>query len=172
MWTRFLSVSAAVTLLGSEPILAGAEGPHPRLRFPKTDVRFLVDRAIDGAKQRLADPQCQQVFTDFQDQNGSSLLANLIASGKGPAEYLDEMWFIDASDAPPCRRGNLLVAYTSPGHRVVYVCGSVFVHPVFRLDQRIAELLIIHELLHSLGLGENPPKSDQITKQVARRCNR
>ena len=98
--------------------------------------------------------------------------ANLIASGKSAAEYLDEMWFIDASDAPPCRRGNQLVAYTSPGHRVIFVCGSIFVHPVFRLDQRIAELLIIHELLHSLGLGENPPKSDQITKQVGRRCNR
>jgi hypothetical protein len=82
------------------------------------------------------------------------------------------MWFIDASLNRPCQRGDLFVAYTSPGHRVVYVCGSRFVHPIFRLDQRLAELLIIHELLHSLGLGENPPTSSQITKQVAKRCNR
>jgi hypothetical protein len=30
--------------------------------------------------------------------------------------------------------------------------------------------MIIHEILHSLGLGENPPSSDEITKQVAARC--
>jgi len=173
MRVRFPVVLAAVTtLLGSGTILAKAEGPHPRLRFPTTHVRVLVDRAIDGAKRQLADPECQRVFTDFQDRNGNSLLANLLASGKTPQEYLDEMWFIDASDARPCQRGELLVAYTSPGHRVVYVCGSRFVHPIYRLNQRLAELLIIHEMLHSLGLGENPPTTHQITKQVVRRCNR
>jgi hypothetical protein len=173
MWARFPVVVAAVTtLLGSGPILAQAEGRHPRLRFPAIEMRFMVDRAIDGAKQRLADPDCQQVFADFQDVSGNSLLANLSATGQSPAEYLDGIWFIDASTALPCQKGGLLVAYTSPGHRVVYVCGSRFVHPIFRLDQRLAELLIIHELLHSLGLGENPPTSSQITKQVAKRCNR
>ena len=173
MSARFPVVVAAVTtLLGSGPILAEAEGPHARLRFPTNDARFLVARAIDGAKARLADPECQLVFADFQDASGNSLLANLNATGQSAQEYLDGMWFIDASTAGPCKRGDLLVAYTSPGHRVVYVCGSRFVHPIFRLDQRLAELLIIHELLHSLGLGENPPTNGQITKQVARRCNR
>jgi hypothetical protein len=173
MWARFAVVVAAVTaLLGSGPILLQAEGSHPRLRFFAINVQFMVNRAIDGAKQRLEDPECQRVFTDFQDANGNSLLANLSATGQSAAEYLDGMWFIDASMARPCQRGDLLVAYTTPGHRVVYVCGSKFVHPIFRLDQRVAELVIIHELLHSLGLGENPPTSGQITKQVARRCKR
>jgi hypothetical protein len=131
-----------------------------------------VERAIAGGRERLADPQCQQVLADSQDQNANSLLANLTATGKSPAEYLDDLWwFIDATDARPCQPGDLLVACTSPGHWVVYVCGSRFVHPIFRLDRRIAELLISHELLRSLGLSENPPTSDQITKQVARRCN-
>jgi hypothetical protein len=172
MWARFPVVVAVTTLLGSGPILAEAEGPHPRLRFPTSDVRFMVDRAIDGAKARLANPECQLVFADFQDASGNSLLANLNATGQSVEEYLDRMWFIDASMAGPCQRGDLLVAYTSPGHRVVYVCGSKFVHPLFRLEQRLAELLIIHELLHSLGLGENPPTSREITRQVARRCKR
>ncbi len=87
------------------------------------------------------------------------------------AEYLHEMWFLDASDATPCRRDEALVAYTSPGLRVIYVCGARFVS-LFRLTDRLAELLIIHEFLHSLGLGENPPTSDQITRQVVRRCGR
>ena len=30
--------------------------------------------------------------------------------------------------------------------------------------------MIIHEILHSLGLSENPPSSDEITKQVLMRC--
>ena len=116
MWARFPVVVAAVTaLLGSGPILAEPEGFHPRLRFPTNEVRFLVNRAIAGAKQRLADPDCQQVFTDFQDASGNSLLANLSATGLSPGEYLDRMWFIDASLARPCQRGDPLVAYTSPG---------------------------------------------------------
>jgi hypothetical protein len=132
----------------------------------------VVERAIDGAKRRLADPECQQVLTDFHDLAGNTLLANLIAKKRGPAEYLDELWFVDASDAGPCRQDQALVAYTSPGSRVIYVCGWRFVHPLFRLKDGLAEVLIIHEFLHSLGLGENPPSSHQITKQVARRCDR
>jgi hypothetical protein len=33
-----------------------------------------------------------------------------------------------------------------------------------------AELLVIHELLHTLGLGENPPSSVDITRVVTSRC--
>jgi hypothetical protein len=32
------------------------------------------------------------------------------------------------------------------------------------------EILLIHEFLHTLGLGENPPTSDAITQRVAVRC--
>ncbi len=30
--------------------------------------------------------------------------------------------------------------------------------------------MIIHESLHSLGLGENPPRSQDITSRVTERC--
>jgi hypothetical protein len=166
---RFSVVLAAITtLLGPISILADGKRPRPRLRFPTAHVRYVVERAIDGAKQRLTRPECQHVFTDFQDRNGNSLLSNLIATGKSPGDYLDQMWFVDATDAQQCQRGDMVLAYTSPGNRVVYVCGSRFIRP----EQGHAELVIIHELLHSLGLGENPPTSAQITTQVMRRCNR
>jgi len=32
------------------------------------------------------------------------------------------------------------------------------------------ELLLIHEILHTLGLGENPPSTDAIIRQVTIRC--
>jgi hypothetical protein len=173
MWARLVVLATAVVMpAGSETILAQVDGTHLRLKFPAGHTRYLMIQAIEGARGRLADPECQQVFTDFQDRSGNSLLANLIATGKSPADYLRDVWFIDASDAAPCRRGLALVAYTSPGHRVVYFCGSRLVHPLYRLEPKFAEFLIIHELLHSLGLGENPPTADQITRQVVQRCGR
>jgi hypothetical protein len=41
---------------------------------------------------------------------------------------------------------------------------------VARQDGVTVELVLIHELLHSLGLGENPPSSAEITRQVTKRC--
>jgi hypothetical protein len=35
----------------------------------------------------------------------------------------------------------------------------------------ISEFMIIHEMLHRLGLSENPPTSFEITEQVSRRCH-
>ena len=37
-------------------------------------------------------------------------------------------------------------------------------------EPRLAEALVIHEMLHTLGLGENPPTSTEITKRVEGRC--
>jgi hypothetical protein len=34
-----------------------------------------------------------------------------------------------------------------------------------------AEMTVIHEVLHTLGLGENRPSSSQITAQVRKRCS-
>ena len=38
-------------------------------------------------------------------------------------------------------------------------------------NPREAEAMIIHELLHTLGLGENPPTSIEITRRVESRCH-
>jgi hypothetical protein len=37
-------------------------------------------------------------------------------------------------------------------------------------DPGLSASLIIHESLHTLGLGENPPSSSEITQHVERRC--
>jgi hypothetical protein len=34
----------------------------------------------------------------------------------------------------------------------------------------MAEVYVIHEMLHTLGHGENPPTSHEITQKVVRRC--
>ncbi len=63
------------------------------------------------------------------------------------------------------------MAFTVPGSRVIYVCGREFRSAVER-SRALADAVIIHELLHSLGLGENPPTPKVITDAVLARCAR
>jgi hypothetical protein len=41
---------------------------------------------------------------------------------------------------------------------------------MYRVDSWAAEFIVIHELLHTLGLGENPPTPQDITRRVKARC--
>ena len=76
--------------------------------------------------------------------------------------------FVDSRMAPQCRAGTVL-AFTQTGAPVIHVCGRLFVKRSMR-NRAAAEIIVIHEFLHTLGLGENPPASQEITAQVARRC--
>ena len=61
------------------------------------------------------------------------------------------------------------VAVTEPGSRVVFICARSFLEMALSAPER-AEATVIHEMLHSLGLGENPPSSNEITERVLSRC--
>jgi hypothetical protein len=67
-----------------------------------------------------------------------------------------------------CRTGATLAA-TAPGSRVVFVCPAAFVRRT-RSDSERAQATLIHEMLHTLGLGEDPPTSSEITQRVLFRC--
>jgi len=163
-----------VSLLVSPTALGGQREPPkttrvPRFQLQNSVVYGAVIRAVSGAGQRLARPACQQVFTDFSDQSGQPLLARLAASGRTAAQYLaEQVRFVDGEDAPLCRRGSPAAAFTTPGNGVVHVC------PAFAdlggHNPTAAEVVVIHELLHTLGLGENPPSSREISQQVTLRC--
>jgi hypothetical protein len=127
-----------------------------------------LDRAVAGAARRLERPACRRVFTEFRDAAGAPLQDRLDALGIGPADYLSLVVFADGSARRTCRRDDVL-AVTAPGSRVVYVCGRVFNEAAARQASR-AEIAVIHEALHTLGLGENPPDSLEITRRVAERC--
>ncbi|HEY6547572.1 MAG TPA: hypothetical protein VI589_06690, partial [Vicinamibacteria bacterium] len=89
------------------------------------------------------------------------------AQGLSVPGYLGRVFFYDA---PPSNCLNSNLALTTPGSRVVRVCGPRFVNESKR-NARHAEATVIHEVLHTLGLGENPPSSDSITHRVIKRCN-
>jgi hypothetical protein len=127
-----------------------------------------LDRAVAGAARRLDRPACRRVFAEFRDAAGAPLQDRLDSLGMGPADYLSLVVFADGSARRTCRRDDVL-AVTAPGSRVVYVCGRVFNEAAARKASR-AEIAVIHEALHTLGLGENPPDSLEITRRVAERC--
>lgn len=60
-------------------------------------------------------------------------------------------------------------AVTQPGSRIVLVCTTQFTKLSGR-KPRLAAAVLIHEQLHALGLGENPPTSSEITARVLMRC--
>lgn len=158
-----LRVSAAVALgLAAFP----SAGAQP-LKLTGWDAAA-VERAVDGAARRLADEDCQAVLVEFHDLEGEPLRDALGEWNMTPAEYLRILPFLDGSRHPLCRRGNVALV-TEVGVRRVYVCGRVFSGQQLP-EPGVAESMIIHEVLHTLGLGENPPTSVEITRRVDSRC--
>jgi hypothetical protein len=127
-----------------------------------------VERAKAGAARRLQQAECQKVFTDFNDRKGRPLQESLDKWGVSASEYLEMIPFLDGSSQPPCRWSKVDLV-TQPGTPRVLVCGQ-FANTQVR-DPWLAEAIVIHEMLHTLGLGENPPTSTEITKRVKGRCS-
>jgi hypothetical protein len=165
MWRRIL-VSTLV-IVGGLPGLALAQ--PPTLMLPNVTTRFVVSRAIDGAKRLLEAPRCQQVLDEFADISGASLRMVLAEANVTPSEFLLRLRYADGDHSRQCQRSDDLAAYTTPGNRVIFICSERFdIH--FRDRMKTAEMIIIHEMLHAVGLGENPPTSSEITARVTKRC--
>jgi hypothetical protein len=144
----------------------------PRVHIADNAVQHLVRRSAIGAKIRLERQECQRVLEDFRDGEGRPLLERLQPATLTAAAYLfDRVWFVDGGDTPQCRRDPHVAAFTSPGHQVVRICTARFGRS-FEDQTVAAEMIIIHEMLHTLGLGENPPTSQEITEQVRKRCGK
>jgi hypothetical protein len=148
--------------------LLAAESPVPlsTARLEWAGARFALERALQAATVALRDEQCQGLLDEFQDASGKPLRSVLAAHELGIEEYLTQVFFYDAPEGV-CRGGRLAV--TTPGSRVVYVCGARFEREMFRKPAH-AQATVIHEILHTLGLGENPPSSEHITARVRDRC--
>ncbi len=127
-----------------------------------------IERAKAGAAQRLQQAECQKIFTDFKDRDGRPLQESLDRWGVSAAEYLQMIPFLDGSSQQLCRWSKVDLV-TKPGTPRVLVCGQ-FSNTQVR-DPWLAEAIVIHEMLHTLGLGENPPTSIEITKRVKGRCS-
>jgi hypothetical protein len=158
----------AVLLAGGR--LAGADEMPGNARLGQPAERMAVAQAIAGAARKLADERCEGLLDEFADASGRPLRAALQEQGLSAGEYLGRVLFYDAPPAA-CEGTETLAGTHLVGGRVIRVCGRRFARAVSESFSH-AEAVIIHEMLHSLGLGENPPTSDYITSRVKDRCRR
>jgi len=165
-----VSCSLVVRLLGGVAAHAdGSAGGHargaPRPRAALEDKIPELKLARLGARERLGDPECQAVLADFQSVNGGRLDLVLRSTGRTAQEQLDLLVLESGLGRPLCDR-RVSMAFTRIGSPEVSIC----LRPFTLLPQPMQEAVLIHEMLHSLGLGENPPESVAITTQVLKRC--
>jgi len=142
----------------------GHVSTRPLWRAPLEDNVPDLKRARAGARERLGDPGCLAVLTDFESINGGRLDLVLRSTGRTAQEQIDLLEFESGLGRPGCRAGQL--AFTQIGSPAVSIC----LRPFTLLPPKEQEAVLIHEMLHSLGLGENPPESVAITAQVLKRC--
>ena len=167
MWRRILV--ATVMAVSAIPGIASAQAQAPTVMISNVTTRYAVARAIDGALRRLESASCQRVFDEFANQSGVTLRTVLDESKVTAAEFLSRLRFADGNGTRQCEIKQEIAAFTVPGNRVIFVCSSKF-GVDFLHQSKAAEMIIIHEMLHAAGLGENPPSSRDITAHVTRRC--
>lgn len=124
-----------------------------------------INSALRGALRKLENPACQQIVDDFTDREGRPLRERL--GGSTPAEYLARLVIRDGEVPKGSHRcaSPGASAFTAGG-AAVFVCGSNF----HSQPRGLREDAFIHEMLHTLGLRENPPSSAEITRRVVERC--
>ena len=141
--------------------------PWHLVRIPDPLARRAMIAALESASARFADADCRKIFTDFEDGDGRSLAGRLSAVAVDSHVYLTMVTFIDDTRHRMCVTG--VLAFTAPGSRVVRVCSNELTRiNAEQPDYVVASL--IHEILHTLGLGENPPSASEITARVLARC--
>jgi hypothetical protein len=77
--------------------------------------------------------------------------------------------FFDGSRESSCVTG--VLAFTKPGGRVICLCGGEFKQTWLQNPEYMVAGFI-HEMLHTLGLGENPPSPADVTRRVIAACGR
>jgi hypothetical protein len=163
-----LGLAAAVGARRARPAEpAGAPTGPTGVRLPGRWFEEPLRLAVHGAAARLARASCASVLDDFRDRTGRPLRARLAELGLDVSAYARVVLFYDGSNEGPCRRPRVY-AFTAPSSRVVRACPAL--GRLAAAEPRRAEAVVIHELLHTLGLEEDPPPSEDITARVERRC--
>jgi hypothetical protein len=160
---------------GENNVLVTGPGAFPRDSTPRLThsihnptVSFALKSAAKMALERLEYTECRKVLSDFRDASGRTIQEKLDLLGETPRSYLPQITFREGLDHRRCRNSAIL-AFTSVGGREVVICGQQF-WQAYRENPFRVEALVIHEMLHTLGLGENPPSAMEIDARVLKRC--
>ncbi len=159
------SVLVAALALASR---ASAESPVRTAWARRSSFGVVFDRALSRAEEKLESSACLLVLTDFRDASGRALAERLSETGLSAPEFLARLEFRDGRNESLCHRLHV-DAFTSVGGSTVWTCpgGSL---SLTGDNLRAGPNTLIHEMLHALGLSENPPTSLEITHRVVERC--
>lgn len=157
------------SLVSGSNVDRAPETGWPRVRIKDPEVRDAVTRALDEAASRLTTAQCRLLFSDFADRRDRPLGDRLVEMNLSAIDYLRFVVFEDGELDRRCSEKEGLLAFTIVGGRTIHICGQRFTRAAGR-GRSEAWATIIHELLHSLGLGESPPTPRSITYRVQQRC--
>ena len=164
-WLQRWSGGLLISVLAWAPA-AGAEGARSTHVLVSGQTGLLLQYALGEAKKRLEHPHCAELLTEFHAADGLPLSAHIALS---PTDYLSSLWFVDGDQDQRCIARDAPIAFTAPGHSVIFVCGGHFARKYMQ-NQFYVEVILIHEMLHAAGLGENPPTSDHISRVTMARC--
>jgi hypothetical protein len=141
----------------------------PLVHIPDPIAHRATIQALDAASERLGHEDCRRILTDFPEHDGPPLADGLSVLSVDLPTYLTMLVFMDGSHEPICTKGGF--AFTAPGSRVVRICVEELKR-TWTKDREYTIAALIHEVLHTLGLRENPPSSSAITSRVLSRCRR
>ena len=143
------------------------DAPASRLLMSDRATSRVLEEALSEAWRQLETPGCQALLLELKDGKGNPLAGNLSKGAGDLQDHLARLVFVDGAETKACAKGALAV--TEPGSRVVRVCSSRLTW-TWQQNRRHVIAGLIHEALHTLGLGENPPSSDEITSLVLKKC--
>jgi len=138
-----------------------------RVYIADARVRRAAQSALQVASTQAATRRCQRVLSEFADRDQQPLASRLHALRLPLQEYVRTVVFVDGGSLPACRKS--VLALTMPGSRVVHLCGAAFAD-VAEHSPVEAGVLVMHEVLHTLGLGESPPSPAFISRRVRELC--
>ena len=161
------AVAVLISALGLAAPVSG-EPPAAREAAPRASLGVIFDQALRRATEKLDSSSCRLVLGDFRDASGRSLAGKLADTGLSAPEFLTQLEFRDGRNEDLCHRRHV-DAFTSVGGSTVWACpgGSLWLGGE---NNRAGANTLIHEMLHALGLEENPPSSVEITQRVRERC--
>jgi len=162
-------IAAGATARAEESPLSVPDREDTVLVLHPPGVNSVVQMAAVEADRRLGSAECREIYSDFRDAAGHTLQENLDSIGRTGRSYFRWIWFVNADAQQRCSQTDVL-AFTTPGSRVVAYCGDRFTRQLGTRRLGLLATILIHEELHSLGLGENPPSSEEITRRVESRC--
>lgn len=152
------------------PLVAGTAGAFEPEVPANVDPSFgpRIAEAVAEAAARLDTAPCALVLTDFVDsRTGLTLAENLAATGRTASEHVESLLFRGAPSLKPFP-GRRVFAFTTPASPVVLLCREDLL--LIQNQRRLVTAIVIHEVLHTLGLREDSPSSVAITEKVLERC--